>query len=78
MTGWCNNPAFPFTEQTPEVPGLDPLIGQTGNDERGLMSGVNPNAPSTTVALTKEWVVSRGGEYFFSPSIKALKETIAL
>jgi hypothetical protein len=57
---------------------LDPIIGQNGQDDRGPVSGVNPNTPSITVALKEEWVVSRGGEYFFSPSIKALKETIAL
>jgi hypothetical protein len=42
------------------------------------MSGTNPDKPSEMVELTEEWVVSRGGEYFFSPSINALKEIIAL
>ena len=41
------------------------------------MSGTNPNSQATELPLP-EWVIPKGGEYFFSPSIPALKETFAL
>ena len=42
------------------------------------MSGTNPKSQSTDLPLPREWVVPKGGEYFFTPSIPALKETFAL
>ena len=42
------------------------------------MSGTNPQSQSTDLPLPREWVVPKGGEYFFTPSIPALKETFAL
>lgn len=68
---WANNPNFPFGEKTPEVPGLDPIIGQ--GDRK--LSGTDPNNPATELSVP-EFVLPRGGEYFFSPSLKALKETL--
>jgi len=40
------------------------------------MSGTNPNDPVAPLSLP-QWVFPRGGEYFFSPSLKALKVTLA-
>lgn len=54
---------------------IDPLLGR--GPERKL-SGVDPNDPSFELILDDEWVIPRGGEYFFSPSLKGLTETIAL
>jgi deferrochelatase/peroxidase EfeB len=71
---WINNANFPFAEQTPEAPGLDPILGQ--GPVRKL-SGVNPNKPSDELTLDAEWVIPRGGEYFFTPSINALTNTIS-
>ncbi|KAF8151491.1 hypothetical protein B0H34DRAFT_130841 [Crassisporium funariophilum] len=73
---WINNANFPFAEQTPEKPGLDPILGQ-GSSARQL-SGTNPNKPEEILKLDAEWVIPRGGEYFFSPSLRGLTETIAL
>ncbi|KAF4612368.1 hypothetical protein D9613_003959 [Agrocybe pediades] len=73
---WVNNATFPFAETTPEVPGLDPLISASTLTDRKL-SGIDPNNPSTELKLEDQWVVPRGGEYFFTPSIKGLKEKIA-
>ena len=42
------------------------------------MSGTDAKSPSTGLRLPREWVVPKGGEYFFTPSVPALKETFAL
>ena len=42
------------------------------------MSGANPDSVATELDLGfQKWVVAKGGEYFFSPSILALRETFA-
>ncbi|KDR78229.1 hypothetical protein GALMADRAFT_65104 [Galerina marginata CBS 339.88] len=71
---WVNNATFPFGEKTQEVPGLDPIISQ-GTDRK--LTGIDPNNPSTELKLDDQWVIPRGGEYFFTPSIKGLSDTIA-
>jgi len=74
---WANSPTFPPFETTPEVPGFDPIIGQAPPGQVRKLSGVNPNDPSIELELDDNWVVPRGGEYFFTPSVKGLAETIA-
>ncbi|KDR72906.1 hypothetical protein GALMADRAFT_252241 [Galerina marginata CBS 339.88] len=69
---WANNDKFPPFETQPEDPGLDPLIGQGTR----AMSGLDPNAEQTVLGMPT-FIIPRGGEYFFSPSLKGLKETIA-
>lgn len=61
-------------------PGLDPIIGQTTAGGLRVMSGTNPDpkAQSEDLSLTAEWVIPKGGEYFFAPSISALKTVFAL
>ncbi|MCJ1437601.1 hypothetical protein MMC27_006988 [Xylographa pallens] len=81
---WANNSAFP-PFKAPVTPGWDPIIGQIG-PEKGVsveptvrvMSGTNPSSQATNLNLSAQWVVPKGGEYFFSPSISALKNTFAL
>jgi hypothetical protein len=73
---WANNINFP--PKSPVVPGFDPIIGQTTNLAPRVLSGTNPSDQNATLSLSEQWVVTRGGEYFFSPSIPALKETFAL
>ncbi|KAF8654275.1 hypothetical protein AX16_003570 [Volvariella volvacea WC 439] len=70
---WSNEPRFPPFERAPEEPGFDPIIGQ-GQSGRKL-SGYHPDRPQDELLLPDElFVVPRGGEYFFSPSLKGLKE----
>jgi hypothetical protein len=59
-------------------PGFDAIIGQTNEGGVREMTGTNPGDPNATLNLTEHWVKTRGGEYFFSPSIRALKDTFAL
>jgi hypothetical protein len=76
---WANQPKFPPAKT--ELPGFDAIIGQSNDpkDPRTAgLSGTNPQDQSTPLKLPIEWVVAKGGEYFFSPSIPALKKTFAL
>ncbi|CAL1715804.1 unnamed protein product [Somion occarium] len=73
---WANNTGFPI--QKPEVPGFDPIIGQAADPTSRTMSGSNPQNQTATLSLPTEWVVSKGGEYFFAPSISVLRDTFAL
>ncbi|KAH6902597.1 peroxidase TAP [Coprinopsis sp. MPI-PUGE-AT-0042] len=74
---WANNPDFQFRETQPERPGLDPLIGQApGRPQDRKMSGLDPNNAQRELTFP-DFIIPRGGEYFYSPSIKALKETLA-
>lgn len=41
------------------------------------MNGFDANDETKRLSLADDWVISRGGEYFFSPSISALQETFA-
>ncbi|KAF1965221.1 Dyp-type peroxidase [Bimuria novae-zelandiae CBS 107.79] len=76
---WANNPAFPFPKN-PGVenfqPGFDPIIGQVHGEVRA-MTGHNDDATDESLPLERQWVQSKGGEYFFSPSIKALRTVLA-
>ncbi|MGI4812136.1 MAG: hypothetical protein ACRYGG_02160 [Janthinobacterium lividum] len=83
---WANNAAFPPGKNaapaspvisTPPGPGFDALIGvNTTGGERDLV-GTNPAVQTTELDLTAKWVIPKGGEYFFSPSISALASKFA-
>ncbi|KAJ7592102.1 fungal peroxidase [Mycena floridula] len=66
---WANAPGFIFNKNV--KPGFDPIIGANKGAARGVV-GLDPSAPTGTITLQKDFVVSRGGEYFFSPPISAL------
>lgn len=74
---WANNPGFIFGKNVP--PGLDPIIGQTTDGGVRVLSGANPDPKkqNDNLSLTAEWVIPKGGEYFFAPSISALKTIFA-
>jgi len=70
---WANTTSFPPGK--PVTPGFDAIIGQAADPTSRTITGVDPNAQTTTLPLPTEWVVPKGGEYFFSPSIPALTTT---
>lgn len=73
---WANNPTFP--PKSPVTPGFDPIIGQAPDPASFTLVGTDPKSQNKPLPLHTQWVVPKGGEYFFSPSITSLKETFAL
>ncbi|KAI0636148.1 peroxidase TAP [Trametes polyzona] len=71
---WANNPSFPPKNVTP---GFDAIIGQTNDSSTRTINGMDPKNPSGSLSLPVEWVVPKGGEYFFVPSIPALRTKFA-
>jgi len=72
---WANNVDFPGSKD-----GFDPLIGQQdpNNPAPRTTTGTDPlNVTSSLTLPVQAFVVPRGGEYFLSPSISALKTKIA-
>ncbi|KAF8074656.1 hypothetical protein FPV67DRAFT_1474402 [Lyophyllum atratum] len=75
---WYNEPNFPPGK--PELPGLDPIFGQTGEEDQDnhrYMTGSNPSAEQQVMSFPKKFIDPRGGEYFFAPSISTMKSIIA-
>ncbi|EJD48669.1 DyP-type peroxidase [Auricularia subglabra TFB-10046 SS5] len=65
---WVNAPGFVFGKDV--QPGFDPIVGQNFGGPRNV-TGLDPNDTHKQLTLPLEFVVSRGGEYFFSPPISA-------
>ncbi|KAB8217587.1 hypothetical protein BDV33DRAFT_137433 [Aspergillus novoparasiticus] len=81
MTRWASNSSFPEykTKTFPDGPGMDPFINQrlrTDHPEGhiSLYDGSNPNKTVKLDLGLSPWVDQKGGEYFFTPSIRALRE----
>jgi len=77
---WANNTGFPFDKNDSPRSGFDPIIGANHFDKPEPsrdMNGFDANDDTKRLALSNEWVIPKGGEYFFSPSISALQETFA-
>ncbi|KZV94529.1 fungal peroxidase [Exidia glandulosa HHB12029] len=70
---WANNPGFIFGKNV--QPGQDPIIGQNSGAIRSVV-GLDPANPTGALSMG-QFVVSRGGEYFFSPPISALTGKLA-
>ncbi|KAG9102514.1 hypothetical protein FRC07_010218 [Ceratobasidium sp. 392] len=74
---WTNSKTFPPQKAPPGrptlVPGFDPLVGQANGASRTTLG--TTDGPQLT--LPRDFVVSRGGEYFFAPSIHALQTVFA-
>jgi Dyp-type peroxidase family len=81
--GWANSPVNPQGYDAPQGKqdaGHDPVIGQNGDPaaarERSFVLR-GPDGSFETIRLPQEWVVATGGDYFFAPSISALKDVLA-
>lgn len=79
---WANNVNFP--REKPDAPppqaGFDAIIGAALSNKAEpsrYMSGFDASDQAKPLCLTDDWVIAKGGEYFFSPSISALQETFA-
>ncbi|ELU39976.1 peroxidase TAP [Rhizoctonia solani AG-1 IA] len=70
---WANAPNFPPAAQKEVEAGFDPIIGQKNGQSRETLG----TSAGSQLTLPRDFVISRGGEYFFSPSIKALKTKFA-
>jgi Dyp-type peroxidase family len=68
---WANSPLQPNSG------GHDPIIGQAERrrDRRRFIDFPAPGG-SRRISLPRDWVISSGGGYFFSPPIKALTEVL--
>lgn len=66
---WANNPTFRF-----QGGGVDAVMGQVNNQAEVDMLGLFPQDASRPLKLPgiNRFVVPKGGEYFFSPSMVAL------
>ena len=63
---WANSPGFPPTSGG-ELAGRDPIISQDVADPQ-----IHLPRQNTTLTLAR-WVITTGGEYFFSPSVSGLR-----
>ncbi|KAJ7484485.1 fungal peroxidase [Mycena latifolia] len=70
---WANNPNF----RNPNT-GFDALIGANHGGPRVVNGGLDPTDPTRTFTLMTDFIVSRGGEYFFSPSLSAIANTLSV
>ncbi|CAE6414103.1 unnamed protein product [Rhizoctonia solani] len=68
---WANATDFPPNRGIKT--GFDPIVGQKNGQSRETLG----TSAGSQLTLPRDFVVSRGGEYFFSPSIKALKTKFA-
>ncbi|KAJ7636985.1 fungal peroxidase [Roridomyces roridus] len=68
---WADNSAF-LHQNT----GFDPIVGENGGSPRAVF-GLDPKNSTKATTLPMDFVVSRGGEYFFSPSISAIRNTLS-
>ncbi|KAF7298179.1 Dye-decolorizing peroxidase [Mycena chlorophos] len=77
---WINSIGFPFGKYDPTI-GVDPIIGTlNGLGAPKNISGLDPLVPDLDqtdvwhdVVLPTDYVISKGGEYFFSPSLAGLE-----
>ncbi|KAJ7614838.1 dye-decolorizing peroxidase precursor [Roridomyces roridus] len=68
---WLNNPNLQNTT------GFDPVVGANHGDARWSQGNLDPTDPTKNFTLLNDFVISRGGEYFFSPSLSAIADKLS-
>lgn len=75
--GWASNHYFPDRKTTfvgGEGPGIDAIVGQRLDHHPPRTIGLpDGQMPSVARMPLESWVVQKGGDYFFTPSLSALK-----
>jgi Dyp-type peroxidase family len=66
QAAWANTPAFPR-----DGDGRDPIISQDVDPREFNLT------PQNVHLTMRPWVITTGGEYFFAPSLTALRETLS-
>lgn len=79
--GWASNKEFPVNKMVGDSPGVDAFISQRNRPDHaeGWISffGKPDQEKAHHMNLGYlPWIVQRGGEYFFTPSIEALKNKL--
>jgi len=75
LIAWANNANFKQSGV-----GFDPIIGANatpGQNRARTVGGYDPKAQTQSLPINLDFVESRGGEYFFVPSISMLTSVIA-
>ncbi|KAH7096160.1 DyP-type peroxidase [Auriculariales sp. MPI-PUGE-AT-0066] len=72
---WLNNPRFATGKNVD--PGFDPILGANHGEAR-YIKGAYISNPTEAMNIPNDFIVSRGGEYFFAPSISAIRDTISV
>ncbi|KAJ7624806.1 dye-decolorizing peroxidase precursor [Roridomyces roridus] len=70
---WLNDPNF-FIKNTT---GFDPVVGANHGYARWSQGNLDPTNPTREFILLNDFVISRGGEYFFSPSLSAIADKLS-
>ncbi|KAJ7636939.1 fungal peroxidase [Roridomyces roridus] len=69
---WANKPNFVHTGE-----GYDPIVGADAGAPR-VVTGLDPTNSTKSLTLPIDFIVSRGGEYFFAPSLSAINTTLSV
>ncbi|KZV89013.1 fungal peroxidase [Exidia glandulosa HHB12029] len=75
QSGWANQ-INAFSKAL--SPGFDAIIGQHILGGARWVTGMDPTNPALNISLPFQFVVARGGEYFFAPPISALSGRLAM
>lgn len=82
VTRWASNKVFPPNKDIDEGPGVDPFISQRNRPDHpeghvSIFNKSDDDHPHLLKLGYLPWIDQKGGEYFFTPSINALKTTLS-